>query len=213
MDFQGRVDTVEAIQLISIADVLIGCVDSLEGRDTLNRVATFYTLPYLDIGVRLDADGQGGVASVSAAVHYLQPGGASLKSRGVYSDEGLRAEYLKRTDQPFYEDQVRRGYIRGVRVDSPAVISVNTLAAASAVNELLARLHPFRTVNNADVAVQKLLLTHGRTIHRGDGDPDLELAPWWAAVTAHLRSAVGVSRRPRHESAREHAPMVSAGHR
>ncbi|WP_045318831.1 ThiF family adenylyltransferase [Brevundimonas abyssalis] len=177
VDFQGRVDTVEAIQLISIADVLIGCVDSLEGRDTLNRVATFYTLPYLDIGVRLDADGQGGVASVSAAVHYLQPGGASLKSRGVYSDEGLRAEYLKRTDQPFYEDQVRRGYIRGVRVDSPAVISVNTLAAASAVNELLARLHPFRTVNNADVAVQKLLLTHGRTIHRGDGDPDLELAP------------------------------------
>lgn len=175
--FQGRVDTIEAIQLISTADVLIGCVDSLEGRDTLNRVATYYTLPYLDVGVRLDADGQGGVASVSAGVHYLQPGGSSLKSRRVYSDEGLRAEYLKRTDPPFYEDQVRRGYIRGVRVDSPAVISVNTLAAATAVNELLARLHPFRTSSNAEFAIQKLLLTHGRVVHRAEGESDAELAP------------------------------------
>jgi hypothetical protein len=175
--FPGRVDTVEAIQLISTADVLVGCVDSLEGRDTLNRVATFYTLPYLDVGVRLDADGQGGVASVSAGVHYVQPGGSSLKSRGVYTDDGLRAEYLKRTDPAFYENQVRRGYIRGVRVDSPAVISVNTLVSATAVNELLARLHPFRSAGNADFAVQKLLITHGRVVHRPDGEPDAELAP------------------------------------
>lgn len=176
--FQERVDTAEAVHLISTADVLFGCVDSLEGRDTLNRIATFYTLPYIDIGVRLDADGAGGVRSVSAGVHYLQPGGSSLKSRGVYSDAGLRAEYLKRTDPAFYEDQVRRGYIRGVRVDSPAVISVNTLAAATAVNELLARLHPFRTAPNSAFATQKLLLTHGRIALREDGTPDPELAPY-----------------------------------
>jgi hypothetical protein len=175
--FEGRVDTADAIELISTADVLFGCVDSLEGRDTLSRVATYYTLPYFDIGVRLDADGRGGVTSVSAGIHYLQPGGSSLKSRGVYSDQGLRAEYLKRSDPAFYEDQVRRGYIRGVRVDSPAVISVNTLASATAVNELLARLHPFRTADNREFAVQKLLFTHGRIVHRDDGAPDLELTP------------------------------------
>lgn len=174
--FEGRVDTDHAIRLISTADVLFGCVDSLEGRDTLNRVATYYCLPYLDLGVRLDADGEGGVTSVSSAIHYLKPGGSSLKSRGVYGDADLHAEYVKRTDPAHYEDQLRRGYIRGIRVDSPAVISVNTMTSATAVNELLARLHPFRTEPNSAFAVQKLLITHGRIIHREDGAPDPELA-------------------------------------
>jgi hypothetical protein len=173
---EARVDTPEAVALISTADAVFGCVDSLEGRDTLSRIAAYYTLPYIDIGVRLDADGTGGVNSVSAGVHYLQPGGSSLRSRGVYSDAGVYAELLKRTDPAFYEDQVQRGYIRGVRVDSPAVISVNTLAAATAVNEFLARLHPFRTSDNADFAVQKLLVSHGRIALRDDGPPDAELA-------------------------------------
>lgn len=120
---EDRVDTPEAVAMLSTCDVAFGCVDSIEGRDILNRIATFYTLPYFDLGVRLDADGRGGVTSVSAGIHYLQPGGSSLKSRGVYTDEGLYAEYLKRTDPAFYEDQLQRGYIRGVRVDRLYVTS------------------------------------------------------------------------------------------
>lgn len=65
-----------------------------------------------------------------------------------------------------------------MRVDSPAVISINTLAAATAVNEFLARLHPFRTLPNARFAVQKLLLTHGRIATRLDGKPDEHLAQY-----------------------------------
>jgi hypothetical protein len=176
--YEGRVDEPDAIALLSVCDVIIGCMDSVEGRDTLNRVCAFYIVPYLDIGVRLDADGQGGVSSVSAGVHYLIPGGSSLKSRGVYDDADLYAEYLKRTDPAFYKDQLRRGYIRGVRVDRPAVISINTAAAAYAVNELLARLHPFRSLPNSEFAIQKLLFSHGRTARRSDGTPDAELAGW-----------------------------------
>ncbi|MCP1848111.1 MULTISPECIES: HesA/MoeB/ThiF family protein [unclassified Bradyrhizobium] len=171
-----RVDSPEAIALLSTCDIVIGCVDSVEGRDALNRIATFYSLPYFDLGVRLDADGEGGVASVSAAVHFLQPGGSSLRSRGVYTEADLYAEYLRRTDPSFYEDQVRRGYVRGVRVDRPAVISINTAVSAAAVNELLARIHPYRTSHNREFAIQKLLFAHGRTTHRPDGEPDPELA-------------------------------------
>src|SRR5262249_7444788 len=97
---------------------------------------------------------------------------------GVYDDADLYAEHLKRTDPAFYEDQLRRGYIRGVKVDRPAVISINTAAAACAVNELLARLHPFRSVPNSEFAIQKLLFSHGRTARRPDGPPDPELAQW-----------------------------------
>jgi hypothetical protein len=175
---EDRIDTPEGISLLSTCDFAFGCVDSIEGRDALNRIATFYTLPYIDMGVRLDADGSGGVSSVSAGVHYLKPGGSSLKSRGVYSDAELYSEYLKRTDPDFYQDQVRRGYIHGVNVDRPAVISINAAVAAAAVNEMLARLHPFRTAPNANFAIQKLLFTHGRIALRPDGRADVELAAY-----------------------------------
>ena len=176
--FTGRIDHPDAIRLLSTCDVLFGCMDSVVGRDTLNRTATFYLQPYFDIGVRLDADGEGGVDSVSAAVHYLKPGGSSLKSRGVYDDDQLYAEHLHDTDPEFYEDQRARGYVRGVAVDRPAVISINTAAAAFAVNELLARLHPFRTRPNAEFAIHKLLFSHGRTTCRPDGEPDDSLLPY-----------------------------------
>lgn len=176
--FTGRIDHPDAIRLLSTCDVLFGCMDSVVGRDTLNRTATFYLQPYFDIGVRLDADGEGGVDSVSAAVHYLKPGGSSLKGRGVYDDDQLYAEHLHDTDPEFYEDQRARGYVRGVAVDRPAVISINTAAAAFAVNELLARLHPFRTRPNVEFAIHKLLFSHGRTTCRPDGEPDESLSPY-----------------------------------
>ena len=174
---EGYADCPEALAKLSTCDVLFGCMDSIEGRDTLNRIATFFTLPYIDLGIRIDADGQGGVESVSGAVHYIQPGGASLRSRGVYSEADLNADILRRTDPLFYEDQVRRGYIRGINVDRPAVISVNTLIAATAVNELLARLHNFRTRPNRDFATQRHALAHGRIILRPELDPDVSLEP------------------------------------
>jgi hypothetical protein len=173
---EARIDTPEAVALVSTCDFVFGCMDSVEGRDALNRIATFYALPYIDMGVRLDADGKGGVTSVSAGIHYLTPGGSSLRSRGVYSEVELHAEYLKRTNPEFYEDQRRRGYVRGVDVERPAVISINTAVASAAVNELLARLHPFRTETNAEFAIQKLLFTHGRIVRRPDGEPDPTLA-------------------------------------
>lgn len=174
--FAQRVDAPEAWAALSVCDIVFGCMDSVEGRDHLNRLATMATLPYFDLGVRLDADGEGGVESVSGVVHYLQPGGSSLKSRGVYSDEDVYAEHLSRTEPGFYADQVRRGYIRGIAVDRPAVISINTALASTAVNEMLARLHPFRTRPNHEFAVQRLLISHGRMMQAPEGAPDELLA-------------------------------------
>lgn len=173
---QGYADHPEAIARLATCDVIFGCLDSVEGRDTLNRIATFYSLPYFDLGVRIEADGEGGVKTVSGVVHYIQPGGSSLRSRGVYSEAELHADVLRRTDPEFYTDQVRRGYIRGIAVDRPAVISINTAVASMAVNELLARLHPFRTRANSDFAIQRYSFSHGRIILRPDGDPDVGLA-------------------------------------
>lgn len=142
----------EAIFEVAQCDLAFGCVDSVEGRHLLNRLATFYLMPYFDVGVRLDADGHGGIDSVAGAVHYIQPGKSSLLSRGVYSLKQVEAEEMKRTNPDLYQAQRAQGYLRGVNEDRPAVISVNMLLAALTVNEFLARLHPFRNQPNGSFA-------------------------------------------------------------
>jgi hypothetical protein len=164
-----------ARQLAS-CDVLFGCMDSVEGRDRLNRVATFYLVPYFDLGVRLDADGTGGISNISGVVHSLLPGGSSLLSRGAYTSESLRAESLRRTDPEQYENERRQGYIRGVKVDSPAVISVNGFCATMAVNEFLGRIHPFRGEHNSEYRWHQFDLKNAFWQQRPDGLPCQVLA-------------------------------------
>ena len=142
----------EAVLAVAECDVVFGCMDGVEGRHLLNRIATFYSIPYFDVGVRLDADGKKGISSIAGAVHYLQPGRSSLLSREVYTMKQVEAEELKRTNPELYAEQRRAGYLRGVDEDRPAVISVNMFYASLAVNEFLARLHPYRNQPNSDYA-------------------------------------------------------------
>jgi hypothetical protein len=142
----------ETVMRVAECDVVFGCMDGVEGRHILNRLATFYTMPYFDVGVRLDADGAGGIANITGAIHYLQPGLSSLLSRGVYNMARVDAEAMLRTSPEMYHRQVKEGYLRGVEEDRPAVISVNMFFSALVVNDFLARLHPYRNQPNNEYA-------------------------------------------------------------
>ena len=89
-----------------------------------------------------------------------------------------------------YRERHARGYVRGVQVDRPAVISVNMYFASLAVNEALARLHPFRMDSNQEFGTTRVSLSHAQMEHerdgcaspralasigRGDTDPPLEM--------------------------------------
>lgn len=149
----------EVVEALSTCDVLFGCMDSVDGRHVLNKLASTYVIPLIDTGVRLDADGNGGIDSIWLAVHTVLPGGSSLFSRGVYSREDLEAAFLRRTDPRAYEEQRELGYVKGVMVDRPAVISVNMEAASAAVNEFLARVHPYRVLSNGRYAARCISLS------------------------------------------------------
>lgn len=166
----------DVVRAIGECDIVFGCMDSVDGRHLLNKLATFYLLPYFDLGVKLEADGSGGIDQVCGTVHYLKPGGSSLLSRYVYSMEQVRAAGLYRTDRAAYKDQLGLGYIRGVAEDRPAVIQLNSLVASLAVNELLARLHPYRLDPNGDYAIHRISLSHGIYEHLDDGAPCPALA-------------------------------------
>lgn len=161
----------EVVRRISQVDVIFGCMDSVDGRDLLNRLAAYYNIPYFDIGVHLQADGRGGVDQICGTVHYLQPDGSSLASRGVYTPADVRAAALRRREPAAYAEQVLAKYLRGTNVDRPAVISVNMFFAAHAVNELLARIHGYRDEGNAGFASFGMSLSQARLITEEDGVP------------------------------------------
>ena len=146
----------DVIRAVAQCDVLFGCMDSIDGRFLLNTLATHYTLPYFDIGVRLQAipfgPDMGHVREVCGTVNYLRPGRSSLISRGLFTISEVAAAGLRRNDPDAHDQQVQDGYIAGVAVQRPAVISVNMFGASLAVNEFLARLHPFREEQNHNYA-------------------------------------------------------------
>lgn len=169
----------ESIAALASCDLLFGCVDSIDGRHVLNKLASYYILPLIDLGVRIDADGDGGVERICGAIHTIQPGGSSLMSRRVYDQAGLDAAFLKKNAPEEYANRLREGYIRGAQVDRPAVISVNMNVASTAVLEALARIHPFRVEKNGAFAVQRIVLSDPTAnVHSGDGEPCPAFSRW-----------------------------------
>lgn len=182
--------TANAVRAVAECDVVFGCMDGAFGRNVLNRLATFYTLPYFDLGVALEADGRGGISEATGAVHFIQPDRSGLRDRRVYTSQQVQAEGLRLTNPDEYKRRVRERYISGVQEDRPAVISINMQMAAMAVNEFLARLHPYRTADNYEFATVRTSFFHGeqyretdtlpvpvarKDVGRGDVDPFLDL--------------------------------------
>ena len=166
----------DVVRQVAECDVVFGCMDSVDGRHLLNRLAVFYSLPFFDVGVKLEADGAGGITQICGTVNYLQPDGSSLLSRKLYSLEGVRAAALKRTNPTEYKEQLESKYIVGVQEDRPAVISVNMQFASLAVNEFLARLHSYRDDGNIDFAIYRISLTQSHIYNYPDGEPCSVLA-------------------------------------
>ncbi|UCU99248.1 ThiF family adenylyltransferase [Acidovorax radicis] len=134
------------------ADVIFSCVDSQEGRQIVDLIAAFFLMPAFDVGVTIPTrKNKSGVAilDVCARVDYVRPGGPMLYERGVYTQQGVRAEQLKRTDPEQFKAQIADGYIPGANEEAPSVIALNMSASADTVLEFIARIHPFRHDGNS----------------------------------------------------------------
>ncbi|MGN6211512.1 ThiF family adenylyltransferase [Parafilimonas sp.] len=169
--FDKYVTSFEVIKQLAECDVLFCCPDSAEARHVSNLISSFYLLPLFDLGVKLDADGKGGIENIFGSVHYIQPGGSSLLSRKQYSLQALETEGIKRTNPKEYEERCRNGYLKEVNESSPAVISINMQVAATAVNDFLNRIHPFRNITNEEVSLIRILFNELSIFREYDETP------------------------------------------
>ncbi len=151
-------DSKEALDQLISCDVIFGCVDSVDGRHLLSQLTNFYLIPYFDIGVRLDADGKGGIESILATIHYIQPGCSTLLSRGLYTEKRLFDDGLLRQDPDEFAKREKMGYVHNVNVERPAVISINMQISSMAVIELLNRLHSFK--DDAPTSYAKVMMDY-----------------------------------------------------
>lgn len=162
----------DAVLLVSQADILFSCVDTLDARHIADEIAASFCLPLFDVGVTIPTRKAAGaervIADVCGRIDYIQPGGSTLRDRGVYSPESLREEYLRRAAPEAHAEEVNAGYLRGVKEEAPSVISLNMRAASACVMELIARAHPFRHDSNERFARTLFSLASGEEIYTAE---------------------------------------------
>lgn len=140
------ITTREAIEAAAAGDVLFSCVDTLEARQIADLMVSAFLLPLSDVGVVIPVRNDGdkhAIGHVCGRVDYVQPGGATLRDRGVFTPADIRAEYLRRAAPDAHRQEVEAGYIRGVVEEAPGVITLNMRAASASLNEFIARAYPY----------------------------------------------------------------------
>ncbi len=142
---QDKVQSEEALDALKGVDVLFGCFDNDGARLILNELAVAYHIPYFDISTGIDAD-DGKIEIAGGRLAVVLPDGPCLNCIGEIDSDEARYYLANDIDREFMQ---QHGYVSGMDIKAPSVISLNAVIAGSAVNEFavfvsgLRRPHPF----------------------------------------------------------------------
>jgi len=136
----------DCYDLLKSCDVIFGCTDDNEGRLFLNRLALFYLIPVIDLGlaIRVTDTEPPAMEVLDGRVTVLIPGKACLSCRGVVDAARAAEESMRRAKPALYEKRKAEAYVFGEGDPNPVVVTFTTELATMAVNELLQRLNGFR---------------------------------------------------------------------
>ena len=133
----------EALDALKGVDLLVGCVDNDGARLILNELALAYDIPYIDLAVGIDAR-DGVLSDAGGRVVFVLPGGPCLHCMGEIDQR--EAYFFLATDED-RRIQIERGYVEGMDVKAPAVVSLNSALASIACNEIAMYVTNGRVVN------------------------------------------------------------------
>jgi hypothetical protein len=156
---EGWVGDLACREALKSCDVVFGCTDDHDGRLMLNRLAYFYLIPLIDMGIGIDfVDGTPPlVTHADSRVTVVMPGTRCLLCRGVVDPKLAQEDDLRRQDPAEYERRRREGeaYVRGGGQTNPAVVTFTTGVACMAIDELIHRLTGYRTAGSVAQRVLK----------------------------------------------------------
>lgn len=133
-------------EALKSCDILFGCTDDHLGRWFLNRLAYFYLLPVIDMGllIKVSEAVHPEISVLNGRVTVLFPGNVCLLCRKVINPEIVRSESLRRCNPEEYRALKKEAYIIGEGNPSPAVVTFTTEVAIMAINEFIHRIQGFR---------------------------------------------------------------------
>lgn len=133
-----------ARDVLKACDVIFGCTDDHDGRMLLNRLAYFYGIPLIDVGLRMRPAKPPLPFNLVARISTILPGHACLLCRGLVDPRRASAEDLARSNPAEFARRKAEAYVEDAGDPAPAVVTFTTEAAAMAVNELIQGLTSYR---------------------------------------------------------------------
>lgn len=166
----------EALEALRACDLVFGCTDDHLGREVLNRLAHFYFIPVIDLGLLIVPNDNGGYDTFDGRVTVIQPGYPCQTCRGLIRSEQMHIDALRR-DPELFDVRRRAGYVPNNPDPSPVVVTFTTEVATMAVNELFHRLNGFRGPDqHASERVRSFqYLKDADTLPQGKSRPECKL--------------------------------------
>ena len=131
---------------LKACDAIFGCTDDHDGRMLLNRLAYFYLIPVIDMGLAIEPRPDWrGMRDLTGRVTVLTPGAPCLLCRNIIDPVVARDEGLQRRSPKEYERRKQEAYVHGGGNPAPAVVTFTTETACLAINELLQAMTGFRS--------------------------------------------------------------------
>lgn len=186
----GRITERSRMESLRACDIIFGCTDDHAGRAVLSRMAYWYLIPVIDMGVVITSR-DGVIDGLYGRVTTVTPGTACLICRRRVDPNRMREELLEPAERARL---VEEGYAQGLDEPDPSVVTYTTMVATYAVNELLVRLFGLddgspselllrpleRGVNRLGGTPQPGHYCDGeRYLGRGDAEPPLDMV--WTA--------------------------------
>ena len=125
----GDVSSNSVAQLLRDCDFIFLAADSMRARLVVNALAHQYLIPAIQMGAKVRHDDCGNLEDAMCAVRHIRPGTGCLWCNGLIDPTQLAIEAKS--------DSERKEQAYGVQEPNPSVITLNAVAAATAVNDFL----------------------------------------------------------------------------
>jgi molybdopterin/thiamine biosynthesis adenylyltransferase/proteasome lid subunit RPN8/RPN11 len=135
----GNIARWEVAKQLRDCDLVFGCTDDHAGRGVLSRLAYWYLIPVIDMGVLIASSGAE-INGIFGRLTTATPSEPCLLCRGEFDPVRAREEQYSDVER---EALKREGYAQGLQERDPAVVAYTTMVASHAVSDMLARIFGF----------------------------------------------------------------------
>jgi molybdopterin/thiamine biosynthesis adenylyltransferase len=130
-----RVTERAGMEALRLCDVVFGCTDDFAGRAVLSRLAYYYAIPVIDLGVMITPQDDG--VEIYGRLNVIAAGHPCLYCTGDITPRQVHEDLLDPGERARLAEE---GYAQELDERDPAVVAYTTAVASFAIDTLLQRL-------------------------------------------------------------------------